>query len=76
VVKPREMEMAKMRIVPEEGGLVYKTMRWGLVPFLAKDEKIGNGQLSQAGSAAARARVFGLGGRRVGGSPLSRGQGS
>jgi putative SOS response-associated peptidase YedK len=29
-------------IVREDGGLVYKTMRWGMVPFWAKDEKIGN----------------------------------
>jgi putative SOS response-associated peptidase YedK len=29
-------------VVREEGGLVYKTMRWGLIPFWAKDEKIGN----------------------------------
>jgi putative SOS response-associated peptidase YedK len=29
-------------VLREEGGLVYKTMRWGLIPFWAKDEKIGN----------------------------------
>ena len=29
-------------IVHDDGGLNYKTMRWGLVPFWAKDEKIGN----------------------------------
>jgi putative SOS response-associated peptidase YedK len=29
-------------IVSEEGGRVYKAMRWGLIPFWAKDEKIGN----------------------------------
>ncbi len=29
-------------VVHEEGGHVYKTMRWGLVPFWAKDEKIGS----------------------------------
>ena len=29
-------------IVPEEGGRIYKTMRWGLVPLWAKDTKIGN----------------------------------
>jgi putative SOS response-associated peptidase YedK len=28
-------------IVPEEGGHTYKQMRWGLIPFWAKDEKIG-----------------------------------
>ena len=28
--------------MPEEGGLIYKTMRWGLVPMWAKDIKIGN----------------------------------
>lgn len=29
-------------IAPEEGGLVYKTMRWGLVPIWSKDIKIGS----------------------------------
>jgi putative SOS response-associated peptidase YedK len=29
-------------IVPEEGGRIYRTMRWGLVPMWAKDIKIGN----------------------------------
>ena len=29
-------------IVSDEGGLRYKTMRWGLVPGWAKDVKIGN----------------------------------
>lgn len=29
-------------LVPEESGLVYKEMRWGLIPYWAKDEKIGN----------------------------------
>lgn len=29
-------------VVREESGLDYKTMRWGLIPFWAKDEKIGN----------------------------------
>ena len=29
-------------IVPSENGLVYTTMRWGLVPFWAKDLKIGS----------------------------------
>ena len=28
-------------VAPEESGLVYKTTRWGLIPFWAKDEKIG-----------------------------------
>jgi putative SOS response-associated peptidase YedK len=27
-------------IAPEEGGLVYKAMRWGLIPSWAKDKKI------------------------------------
>jgi putative SOS response-associated peptidase YedK len=27
---------------PEEGGLIYKTMRWGLAPMWGKDIKIGN----------------------------------
>jgi len=29
-------------IVKEDTGRIYKTMRWGLVPFWAKDMKIGN----------------------------------
>jgi putative SOS response-associated peptidase YedK len=29
-------------VVPEDGGRFYKNMRWGLVPFWAKDVKIGN----------------------------------
>jgi putative SOS response-associated peptidase YedK len=29
-------------IVNEDDGHTYKTMRWGLIPFWAKDEKIGN----------------------------------
>jgi hypothetical protein len=29
-------------IVPEGEGLIYRTMRWGLIPSRAKDEKIGN----------------------------------
>jgi len=29
-------------IVKEDAGRIYKTMRWGLVPFWAKDMKIGN----------------------------------
>ncbi len=28
-------------VLREEDGLAYKTMRWGLIPFWAKDEKIG-----------------------------------
>ncbi len=29
-------------IVKEDAGRIYRTMRWGLAPFWAKDEKIGN----------------------------------
>ncbi|MGA7329637.1 MAG: SOS response-associated peptidase [Rhodomicrobium sp.] len=29
-------------IVPEDWGRIYKTMRWGLIPFWAKDDKIGH----------------------------------
>jgi putative SOS response-associated peptidase YedK len=29
-------------IVKEDAGRIYKTMRWGLVPFWAKDMKIGS----------------------------------
>ena len=28
-------------IISEDAGRIYKTMRWGLIPFWAKDEKIG-----------------------------------
>lgn len=33
-------------LVLEEQGLLYRTMRWGLIPFWAKDEKIGNGLIN------------------------------
>jgi hypothetical protein len=36
-------------VVPEDGGRIYKTMRWRLVPAWAKDLKIGN-QASTQGS--------------------------
>jgi putative SOS response-associated peptidase YedK len=29
-------------VVPEDGGRICKTMRWGLVPMWAKDVKIGH----------------------------------
>ena len=45
-------------IVPEEGGLHYKTMRWGLVPGWAKDEKIGNQAINARVETAAEKALF------------------
>src|SRR5262249_47898512 len=45
-------------IVPEESGLVYKTMRWGLVPFWAKDVKIGNQAINARLDSAAEKPMF------------------
>ncbi len=45
-------------IVPQDGGRVYKTMRWGLVPFWAKDTKIGNQALNARLETAASKPVF------------------
>ena len=45
-------------IVPEEGGLTYKTMRWGLVPMWAKDIKIGNQAINARVETAASKPLF------------------
>ena len=45
-------------IVPEEGGLIYKTMRWGLVPMWAKDIKIGNQAINARIETAATKPLF------------------
>jgi putative SOS response-associated peptidase YedK len=45
-------------IVPEEGGLIYKAMRWGLVPMWAKDIKIGNQAINARIETAATKPLF------------------
>ncbi len=45
-------------IVPEESGLIYKTMRWGLVPMWAKDIKIGNQAINARVETAAAKPLF------------------
>jgi putative SOS response-associated peptidase YedK len=45
-------------IVPEDGGLIYKTMRWGLVPMWAKDLKIGSQAINARLETAATKPVF------------------
>jgi putative SOS response-associated peptidase YedK len=45
-------------IVPEEGGLIYKIMRWGLVPMWAKDIKIGNQAINARVETAATKPLF------------------
>jgi len=45
-------------IVPEEGGLIYKSMRWGLVPMWAKDIKIGNQAINARVETAAAKPLF------------------
>ena len=45
-------------IVPEDGGLIYKTMRWGLVPMWAKDIKIGNQAINARVETAATKPLF------------------
>ena len=45
-------------IVPEEGGLIYKAMRWGLVPMWAKDIKIGNQAINARVETAASKPLF------------------
>ena len=45
-------------IVPEEGCLIYKAMRWGLVPMWAKDIKIGNQAINARVETAASKPLF------------------
>ena len=45
-------------IVPKEGGRLYKTMRWGLVPMWAKDIKIGNQAINARLESAAAKALF------------------
>jgi putative SOS response-associated peptidase YedK len=45
-------------IVPEDGGRIYKTMRWGLVPPWSKDLKIGNQALNARFDTAATKPMF------------------
>ena len=45
-------------IVPEEGGLIYKSMRLGLVPMWAKDIKIGNQAINARVETAASKPLF------------------
>jgi putative SOS response-associated peptidase YedK len=45
-------------IVPEEGGRIYKTMRWGLVPMWANDTKIGNQAINARIETAAAKPLF------------------
>ncbi len=45
-------------IVKEGGGRIYKTMRWGLIPFWAKDEKIGNRLINARAESAATRPAF------------------
>ncbi len=45
-------------VVPEESDLVYKTMRWGLIPSWAKDEKIGSSLINARVETAATKPAF------------------
>ena len=45
-------------IVPEEGGRIYNTMRWGLVRMWAKDIKIGNQAINARIETAAAKPLF------------------
>jgi putative SOS response-associated peptidase YedK len=45
-------------IVPEDGGRLFKTMRWGLVPAWAKDLKIGNLAINARLDSAAEKPMF------------------
>jgi putative SOS response-associated peptidase YedK len=45
-------------IVPEDTGLIYKSMRWGLVPMWAKDIKIGNQAINARVETAATKPLF------------------
>jgi putative SOS response-associated peptidase YedK len=45
-------------VVPEDGGLVYRTMRWGLVPIWSKDLKIGGQCINARVESAATKPAF------------------
>ena len=45
-------------VVKEGDGLFYKTMRWGLIPFWAKDQKIGNSLINGRVETAAEKPAF------------------
>ena len=45
-------------VVPEDDGVVYKTMRWGLVPIWAKDLKIGSSLINARIETAASKPAF------------------
>src|SRR5215468_7211112 len=45
-------------VVPEDGGRLHKTMRWGLVPMWAKDLKIGNQAINAGLDSAAAKPMF------------------
>jgi putative SOS response-associated peptidase YedK len=45
-------------IIHGEDGLVYRTMRWGLVPSWAKDMKIGNSLINARVESAAEKPAF------------------
>ncbi|MGA7329411.1 MAG: SOS response-associated peptidase [Rhodomicrobium sp.] len=45
-------------VVPEDGGRIYKTMRWGLLPMWAKELKIGNQAINARVETAATKPVF------------------
>jgi putative SOS response-associated peptidase YedK len=45
-------------VVPEEGGPIFKTMRWGLVPMWAKDAKIDNQAINARLETAAAKPLF------------------
>ena len=45
-------------VVPDEGSLIYKTMRWGLVPIWSKDLKIGSSLINARIETAASKPAF------------------
>jgi putative SOS response-associated peptidase YedK len=45
-------------VVPEDGGRIFKNMRWGLVPMWAKDLKIGNQAINARLDSAATKPMF------------------
>ena len=45
-------------VVPEDGGRIFKNIRWGLVPMWAKDLKIGNQAINARLDSAASKPMF------------------